>query len=85
MLGSRTRAGDTWLGETSWTLSHGTFGLSEETDTLMTLATEFCHSYRSTGVLNQIEEERCLSFNEYDPGEERADTWYVPRTKWVFL
>lgn len=28
------------------------FGLSEETDTLMTLATQFCHSYRSTRVLN---------------------------------
>lgn len=36
------------LSETRWTLLQGAFGLSEEADTLMVLATQFCHAYGNT-------------------------------------
>lgn len=42
---------DTKLAEAGWTVSHGTFGLSEKADLLMALATQYCHGWWSTGVL----------------------------------
>lgn len=60
MPGSRVRAGDTRLGKTGRTLSQGAFGLSEETDTLMALATQFWRGYGSTGVLNTDLEESAM-------------------------